>query len=250
MPPALVVATVSLVAGGVGLLSLLAFDGDPIAESSGVLLGADLLAVTVVAVAGLLLARSRWAWRLCAALVAGHLGFALAYPAAAAARVPLVVTAAVTVTALAAPAVRRWARLRPSPGDATPHAVVLLLALLAFPALVAALHPGGVPVIAAAGSLTLPVVAVLYSRGGVLGLWSLRVGAVVAVVVTAAASRLPGTALVTLAGGALVALSWHRGVIRAAVPLDPRPQPGYRIPPELTPPEVLEEAGLDERGRP
>ncbi|MDH3731526.1 MAG: hypothetical protein OES13_10470, partial [Acidimicrobiia bacterium] len=59
----------------------------------------------------------------------------------------------------------------------------------------------------------------------------------------------PAAALVLAAGIALSVLAWAPVIHSAAAPLAPLRSPGYRIPPELAPREILDAAGLDEHGR-
>jgi hypothetical protein len=59
-----------------------------------------------------------------------------------------------------------------------------------------------------------------------------------------------GAPALLVAGLIVVIPAWHRDVALAIAPAAPSRGTAVAIPPELVPPEILEAAGLDERGRP
>jgi hypothetical protein len=204
----------------------------------------SLTVLSLSSAAGMLLSRGRWArwvavvvptsWTLVAG-AAGHRGGWIFAGLGAAAIVSLA----------AGPGSRGWIRSRPAAHGPPPSSVVLLLSLVGYPIVVALSDPGS-PWSTVATAAVL-VAAAIYSRGGVLGTYTMRAFVIAAVVAAVAGS--PRSLGPAVAGIAIVVLSWRPTIAQAAAPLLPVPGSGYRIPAELTPPEILDAAGLDERGR-
>ncbi len=242
------IAAVALVISAAAWSVLLAFAPEPFSEGSAILLGTDLLLVTVVAVAGVLLARARWALRLTIAIVATEVvlaavvGLDSAWPAAS--------TTVAAAAAVAAIARAHWLRRLPSADGPPPQAVVLLIGLVALPGWAALMVPSGLGPIHWVAAAAGPVLALLLGRGGPLGLWLGRLLLPLLGGAAVAFSPMPGRVGLAAAVIILGGLSWSRAVARSAVALLPQRARGYPIPPELVPPEVFEAAGLDERGRP
>ena len=128
-------------------------------------------------------------------------------------------------------------------------AVSLPLVLIAFPALTALTV--GSPLSASAWSLiaAAPITAWLYGKGRPVGLWLARIlipGLVVGVAVPLAPWA------IAVMGVAVSLEIWLAWTGQAALALEDRgpPSESVVIPPELAPREILEAAGLDDRGRP
>lgn len=222
----------------------LILDPEPFAPGSAAVLALTLIALALVAVTGLLLARSRWAAWLAVALAAAQIALAIVLP------IDWRGVAVVMALALATlAATTRGERPQVSSDGPPPLAVVLLLLLVAFPALVAVSNADGISVAAVVGSGVVVLAAVIYGRGGIAALWAMRSLVPLGAVLAAATTPLPPAAAVLAAGAGLSALGWSPVIANAAAPLVPLRSPGYRIPPELAPREILDAAGLDERGR-
>ncbi|MEE8330749.1 MAG: hypothetical protein V3R84_03175 [Acidimicrobiia bacterium] len=239
----LLVALVALASSLAWSLQLI-LDPAPFASGPAVVLALTMVSLALVAITGLLLARSRWAPWLAVAIAAAQLALAITMP------VDWQVVAVVVALSLAALAATiRDKSLQRSSGGPPPLAVVLLLLLVAFPALVAVSNADGISVAAIVGSVFVVLAAVVYGRGGIISLWTMRSLVPLGAVLSAATTPLPPAAAVLAAGAGLTALGWSPVISNAAAPLAPLHSPGYRIPPELAPREILDAAGLDEHGR-
>lgn len=219
-----------------------------LAPDAGVLAGLDLLLLSTVAAAGLVLARGRWSRRLAYGVLAAGGAAALGTPLDAWWALALVVSGAALV-GLLGPWLNGWLRrLRAAAGPPVP-AVLLALSLLALPGAVAVIGHGGLApgswLLAAAG----PVLAWSYVRAHTAGLWGSRLLPVFALPAALSAPLLPAV-LLLLAAAVPAGLAWTAQAGLAVSPLDPRSATVVPMPPELVPPEVLEAAGLDDRGRP
>jgi hypothetical protein len=129
------------------------------------------------------------------------------------------------------------------------RAVLIPLILLGFPTLLGFAAWDEQAATTLVVGLTAPIAAIWYSRvlpGGLLAVRILWPALAIGLAVTLGLA--PG--VTSLVGGALVAvLAWHPSVKVAFHP--PREKgTAYAIPPELAPPEVLDAARLDEKGRP
>ncbi len=222
---------------------------DPLAAAPAMLLGADVILLAVVAVAGYVLAHSRWAYL----LAMGVVGFELAMLALIDRDFWAAALAAGCLAILGlglSPPARHWVRDRPARRGPPPRVVVLVVGLLVMPALVALAAPSGPGL----WHWLLVAVALLggwgYTRALVPALWLLRTTFPAAGLLAAITSPWPGGAALAAATAGLTALAWLRDASLSAAPLAPPRVVTYRIPPELAPAEVLEQAGLDEAGRP
>ena len=208
----------------------------------------SLLSLSIAAATGLLLARGRWSRWTAMTIPAAWTVVAIVADAGTAWLVAA--ATAIAVIALAAgPGTVGWLRQRSSADGPPPLAVGLLLSLMAFPALIAAIAAEDLSAVGGAAALCSMAAAATYSRGGAGGVIALRLLTAVAALLGAVAVGWPGLVATAVAGGALVSLTWSRSIRDAAAPVLPATSSGYRIPPELAPPEVLDAAGLDEHGR-
>jgi hypothetical protein len=246
MPPGPVIASVAVLAASIAWSVRLIGDPAPFSSGPAAMVAVVAIGMSLIAAAGLLLARGRWALWLVGAIVVTQLALAATVDLSTTGIVIAAAAAAVQLTAALA-AARTWTRNTPNPQGAPPLAVWLLLALLGFPALVAAANADGIAVTAVVGAALVATAAVIYSRAGVPALWALRALAPAGAALAVATTPLPGSLLVATAGLGLAGVSWSPIIRSAAAPL--APSPGYKIPPELTPREILDAAGLDEQGR-
>jgi hypothetical protein len=225
----------------------LAVGDGPWPTDAAVLLGADLVLLATVSVVGILVAASRWAARLALGVAAAGLPVALALPFDGLWWIALI-TSAVAVGGIAGGGLKGYVRERPNASGPPTEAVLLSLGLLALPGVVGAAGVDGI------------------GAGG----WLVTVGslAVAGWYVKAApgATTVVRVATPLLAAGAALALGWPGGIVPVAFALaltwvawtpaarlavKPLLESGSRIaiPPELAPREILDAAGLDERGR-
>ena len=245
--PFFVAATIVLASMGWALA--LVFGSGPLADTTAALLAADLLLLGTVIAVGVALARGRWTRR-AAFLLLGSQAILGVFLEVDGWWIAAVAVSALSIAAVAGPWLSRWLRKLPRSDGPPPKAVGLNLGLIALPALVAVTAPEGVP----AGGWLLTgftlIAAWAYSRAWLPALWAVRVA--LPLLGIAAAAVLPWWGALVLGMGVtmLTALAWSPEVRQAtlspaAVPVDLIP-----IPPELAPPEVLEAAGLDDRGKP
>lgn len=228
--------------------SQLAF-GEVLAPSSAVVAGIGLVMMTLVAASGILLARGRWATPTGVAIAATWIGTALAAPLGVLS-LAVVASGGLALFALLGPWLSRWLRHLPRADGPPPAAVVMLLALVALPAVASLSSPDGVGVAVPALSLWSVGLALALARLAAGSLLAVRILHPMFVVGAAAAIGLPGGLAVVAAGGAATAMAWRRDVGLAVAPAVPRRSDAVAIPPELVPPDVLEAAGLDDTGRP
>jgi hypothetical protein len=243
-------AVVLLVAATVAVAAALAIDPAPLSAASGALLAAAGLVITVVAAAGVLLAKGRWSRRLGTVLAALWLGVGIALDATAATIVVLAASAG-ALFAFAGPWLSQgWLRHLPSAQGPPPAAVVADLAVLSIPVLVALARPGGPGPLAWALAGTAVVLAWGLSRASRPALWAIRLVLPALGVAAGLAAGAPGG--IVLGAGAVLAAApaWHPDVGRTLRPALTRRAGGVPIPPELAPTAVLEAAGIDDRGRP
>ena len=245
--PAVIAATIVLASLAWALA--LVFGSGPWSTSSAGLLAADLLVAGTVVAVGIVLSRGRWTRRAAFVLLGGQalVGVFLEVDGWWVASVALT---AISIGLVAGPWLGGWLRKLPRADGPPPRAVSLSLGLIALPALVAVTAPAGVT----AGGWLLScfglVLAWAYSQAWLPALWAIRGG--LPVLGIAAVAGLTWAGVLVLGSGVvmLTALAWSPDVLRAAMVATPTPVDLIPIPPELAPREVLESAGLDERGRP
>jgi hypothetical protein len=235
-------------ASAAGWSARLILDPRPFDPAAGALLAADLALLAVVAVAGLLVARGRWARTLAVVESTVWLILASIMPLDGPG-VALTLVAGVSLAGTAGPWLTRgWLRLRPSADGPPASAVTVMLGLLAVPGVVAVVGSLG-PLDWAFAAFAV-VGAWGLGRGFTAALWALRTVCGPLAVTAGVASGMPRGLVSALWGLALAAASWRTDLALAVNPVaGPAPR-RVPIPPELAPPEILEAAGYDDRGRP
>lgn len=220
----------------------------PWTADAAALLAVDLLVLTAVALAGMLVAGGRWARRLALAVVGAGAAVAVALPADGLWTVALAFSAG-AVVGLAGRGMKGVVRERPAAAGPPTAAVVLPLLLLTVPGLVGASRPDGLGPADWTAAAVAAVTAGVYAKAAPGALLLPRVVAPAALVVAGILGGLPGGAVVAVAGAAVAAVAWTPA---ARVAVRPLVEAGSRVPvpAELTPSEILDAAGLDERGRP
>ncbi len=250
MPRAPFIVTGLVVVAALTRAVALATEPDPFATSAAAVLAVSYLVFGNVTAAGLLVAKGPWARRVGLLITAGSLVLAVVQPLTTAAVVALI-PAGLALAALAGPwLTRRWLRLLPSADGPPPTAVAALVALLILPAWIAVARADGLErpdwlLVAAAIVLAAGMVRALP-----VALWSARILLPAAGIAAGVLDGMPRGPIV--AGGAIVAaaLAWAPSVGRSVTPLIREPSPSVSVPPELVDPEILAEAGYDDRGRP
>lgn len=242
-----------LVAGSVAAAGLLwavklILDPGPLAPHAAVLAALDLLLISAVAAAGLLLARGRWSRRLSYGVLGAGGSLAVITPLDVWWASAMAVSGA-ALTGLLGPWLDGWLRRLPAAAGPPVQAVLLALGLLLLPGAVAVIGHSGLTWGAWLLGLAGPVLAWSYTRAHLAGLWGTRLLPLVAVPAALSAPPLRAALLLAVAC-APAALAWTGAARLAVAPLDPRSATVVPMPPELVPPEVLEAAGLDDRGRP
>ena len=217
------------------------------ANGAGAMIAIGHIVLTTVTVVGALVGAARWTVGLGTGLATALGIVAILHPLGIAWAV-MVATAAAAVAGLLGTGLRAVVRQRP-PADAPPvRAVALALGLLASPILVGVAQPAGVDLgdwlLATAGL----VVAVVYSRAGTPAVWAARAGVPLLAAASVLVVSFPGLLVPLLGFSALGVLAWTADARLAAVPLA-APGRSVPIPAELAPGEILDAAGLDERGR-
>lgn len=219
----------------------------PWATDAAAVLAVDLVVLAAVALVGMLVAGGRWARRLALGVVLGGAALAVALPADGLWTAGLAVSA-IAVAGLAGTGMKGVVRERAAAAGPPTAAVVLPLLLLAVPGLVAAARPDGLGGADWTAAATAAVAAAVYAKASPGALVLVRVVAPLAAVAGGVAGGLPGGLVPVAAGVGVAALAWTRG---ARVAVRPLVESGSRVPvpAELTPHEILDAAGLDERGR-
>ncbi len=211
---------------------------------SVLLIGIGLLAMATVSTTGLVVLGARWAMRLAWLVLAACAGIAAARP------IDPVWWVALVVTVLAGAGlftIQDRTRKLPSATGPPVRAVILPLVLLYSP-LILGLTSSGAPWAVTTVAAAAMAGAFLYARVVWGGLAFARIG--FPVVALAATPFLEAPALIASLGIALVVavLAWHPSVKAAFHP--PRtPGSTFPIPPELAPGDILDAAGIDQRGR-
>lgn len=252
-PVPIVGAVAVLVAGGVWSTWFLLQGGGP-----AVLAGVGGWLLTLLAVAGLLVARGRWSVRV-GTVVCGLAVAAMASPAVT--RPSGFVWSALGVSAvtaflLHAPVTRRHVRPDRSPDAPPDGAVALMTVLVGAPLAVAFGHwtpeswaTGRIGVAGWLLAVAGPLLAWWFGRVSVAALWTARVG-VPALALVAGILAPWSTGWVVVVFGLVVGwLGWRPDATIAARPLAPVQGSGKPVFAELAPQAVRDAGGLDDRGR-
>ena len=244
----LLVATTILLAS-IGWALVLMFGSGPLAVSTAALLATDLLILGTVIAVGVVFSRGRWTRPTAFLLLGGQAVLGVFFDVSGW-WIGAVVVSALGVGAVAGPWLGGWLRKLPPADGPPPKAVIMGLGLVGLPALVAITAPGGVPLGGWLLSGCAVAAAWAYSQAWLPALWAVRGAIPVLGVVAVAGLSWPGALALGLGVAVFTALAWSPEVRQAALSQAAAPVDLVPIPPELAPPEVLEAAGLDGRGRP
>lgn len=220
---------------------------EPFTAAPALLIGVGILASGTVATVGMIVVKGRWAHRL------GLATLSLAVVLAVVREVDFIwvtgmLATAAALTALLSPTVTSTIRRLPSAAGPPPRAITPPLLLLLTPALLGFVGNDATPWALLVVGLSAPNAAFLYSRvipGGLIGI------RLVWPTMTLALAPLLGWVAGVVASAMAIAVAitaWDESVKASYHP--PR-EVGttFRIPPELSPREVLDAAEIDERGR-
>jgi hypothetical protein len=220
---------------------------EKLVASEALLLVAGVAVLTLTAVAGLLFTQALWAQRLSFGLI----GLTLV-PVGLLERSPAWwIGAGLTIaTAYVLASPTTAVRVGLSPSAPPRSAALLMLSLVSTPTLIALVNLGRTPpaaafVVAAATVL----LAWLFGKVSLPALWSLRTALPLSIVGLAFDGPFPISALLLANAAAIGWFAWQAETHIATVPLIPKrhhPKPVFA---EFTPPEVLDSAGLDRKGR-
>ncbi len=225
----------------------LVFDSEPFAGAPALLIGVGLLATATVATVGMIVVGGRWAHRLGLAslgisiVIAVFRDIDLLWVAGTA-------TTALSLVAVLTPRLTDTIRQLPSASGPPPRAIAPPLILLITPAVLGFVGNEAVAWALLVVGLSAPNVAFLYSRVLPGGLVAIRL---VWPIMTLALSPLLGWAAGSTAVALAVAVGWSAWDRAVKASYYPPQETGsaFRIPPELTPREVLDAAEIDDKGR-
>ena len=243
------VIAVTVVLAAVAWSLVLAFGSGPLADAPAALLAADQAIIGTVIGVGMVLSRGRWTRRAALVLLGGQAVLGVFFKADGWWIGAVLMTAA-GIAAVTGPWLGGWLRKLPRADGPPPRAVVMNLALLGLPALVAVTAPQYVPPAGWLLSGFALAIAWGYSRAWLPAIWVIRLALPVLGIGAAAFLTWPAALVLGSGVAALTALAWSPDVRRATLSPTALPVQLVPIPPELAPQEVLEAAGLDDRGKP
>jgi hypothetical protein len=220
---------------------------DPFNAASALLIGLGLVVMATVATVGMIVVGGRWAHRL------GLASLALTVVLAVVRDIDLAWILGISTTALAfvtllSQALASTIRKLPSASGPPPRAITPPIVLLAAPALLGLAGNEAAPWALLVAGLSAPNAAFLYSRVLPGGLIAIRlVWPAMTLALTPFLGWIAGTVAAILALG-VGFTAWDRSV-KASYHPPTEVGTRLRIPPELTPREVLDAAQIDEKGR-
>ncbi len=222
-------------------------DSGPFDRISVFLISISLLGMATTSVVGIIVVGGRWARRLGMVVVGATALLAVVRPID-----PLwiigLVTTSLAGAALFMPSLTAGVRKLPAAAGPPPRAVLLVLILLGTPLVLGLTHSGSAPWTTLVVGLTAPLAGFAYSRVLPGGLLAVRILWPVLAIGAATPMGWPGGLASASLGILIAVLAWDRSVKTAFHP--PREiGSSYPIPPELAPKEILDEAGIDDRGK-
>jgi hypothetical protein len=227
-------------------LGAIMLDPGPYHPNSVLLTGVGWLLLTTVATVGLVLVGGRWALRTLIVVLGTTLWVGAVIPLSPWSMAGLAATALGLILFLS-PRQHRLVRKLPSAGGPPARSVIVTLLALGLP-----LALGLIPADANSWVIVMafwgPLAALLYSRTIPGGLAAMRFGLIAASLALAAFMPIPHAIVAVLVSAAITATAWSSDVALAFRPLIEKGT-SYAIPPELAPKEILDRAGIDEKGR-
>lgn len=237
----------ALLLGATGAWTVVLGAGVPARDDVAVVMvSLSLWVATVSAVTGMLLVRSRWARHLAMAVTGGHALVALMVPAGGWWSAAAIATASAAL-AIGSPWLDPHIRGRPPVSGPPTRALLVPLILVAVPLAIGLSGGGGV--VGLATGLTALLAAFWFVRVLPGALLAVRVLWPLVAVALAWPLGWPAGFASAVLGLVVAILAWGAEVRAAVVRLETRGSV-VPIPPELAPPEILDAARIDDRGRP
>ena len=210
---------------------------EPFAPGAAAVLALGLVIFVVVADAGLLLSRGRWAPWLAGIITIAMMALAVVIDDITVWAVVGLVAGALTLAGLAGPWLKGWIRERPSAQGPGPKAMGVVFGALTLVPAVALSSPSGLQpahgILGGAGLL----LAWGYARAHLWALWGIRLVLPVLALPALYVSPWPGKILLAGIVGVTVGLSWTRQAFLAVSPLMSRlPGPRVAVPPSTEDP--------------
>ncbi|MDH5293333.1 MAG: hypothetical protein OEW91_06595 [Acidimicrobiia bacterium] len=226
-----------------------ASSGDlPWADDSMAVVAASLIVLASVATIGMLVGAARWAHRLGVVIAIGALGLGIGISVDGL-WIAGAVLSGMAITGLTGTGMRGQVRKLDSASGPSALVVVYALGLIAFPLAVGLASPSGLRwsewLAIAASAIT----ALVYVKALPGALWLARILHPAALVVAAVGTTGYRWILYLAAALAAAWAAWQPDVRLAVRPIA-RTGTTVTIPPELAPREILDAAGIDDRGRP
>lgn len=216
-------------------------------EGAGAMVAVGHLVLTAIAIVGALVGAARWSVGLGVGLTLVSVVVAIAHPVTPA-WVIMLTAATVAASGLVGTRLQAVVRQRPPADAPPPRATALAIGMLTAPVVLGAVQPDGVDPLDWAMAGAAIAIAVVYTRAGVPAVWSTRIGLPLLTVASGLAVDFPETVIPMVTFGTLSVLAWTEEARLAAIP-HAAPGRSVPIPAELAPNEILDAAGLDERGR-
>ncbi len=230
------------------LWAALIAERSPLEGGSGAMVAVSVVALATVAVVGTLVVGGRWARRLTTTTSVALLALAPFVEAPSWLWTLAVVVSAYALAESIGTGLSAVVRRLPSASGPPVQALLIPLVALGWPGLLALVQTSGVNAWDwwAAGSMI--GAGFWYARALPAALWVIRIGVPLLGLIALAVAPLPGWLLPGAGAGVITYLAWTKPARIAVQPLVERGRP-VPIPPELTPTEILDAAGLDDRGR-
>lgn len=228
--PYVITATVVLTAAAWAIQ--LGVSPAPFAPGAAAVLALGIAIFAVVAAAGLLLSRGRWAPRLAIIITVAEISLAVVIEEFTVWAVVGIIGAVLSLIGLLGPWLKGWIRERPSAEGPGPKAMGVAFGALALVPAVALSSPAGLDpahgILGGAGLL----LAWGYTRAQLWALWGIRLVLPILALPALYVSPWPGKILLAAIVGVTVGLSWTREAFLAVSPLMERlPGPRVVVPP-------------------
>ena len=217
------------------------------AVSSGFLLSAALIFSVTVALVAMVAGASRWGHRLGLGLSGAMIALGAIVPLSPV-TVTAMVLAAVGLVGLNASGVSSMIRQRPAADGPPARAVMLSVAMLTVPILWAVISPTGATAAAIIAVVATWMALIIYARAMPGALLVVRYLLPVTLLGLAFVDGTVTGVTIGLTAVGLAGLAWTDD---ARIAVHPLSEPGtiVPIPPELAPRDILDAAGIDDRGR-
>ncbi|MFP5330831.1 MAG: hypothetical protein ACLGHX_00485 [Acidimicrobiia bacterium] len=216
-------------------------------DGAGAMMAVGHLILTAIAIVGALVGAARWSVGLGVGLTVVSGVVAVAHPVTPA-WVIMLAAAAAAASGLVGTRLQAVVRHRPPADAPPPRATALAIGLLTAPVVLGAVQPDGVDLLDWVMGGAAIVISLVYTRAGVPAVWSTRIGLPLLTVASGLAVDFPGMVIAMVMFGTLSVLAWTEDARLAAIP-HAAPGRSVPIPAELAPGEILDAAGLDDRGR-